>query len=99
MARRLLDDFDNLRFSTSATTRPPRENETDGVEYHFLSHEEFQQKIDADEFLEWEEVFNGNRYGTLRTAIENLMDNDSFVLLDIEGVEIGRAWCREGGSV
>lgn len=84
MARRLLDDFDNLRFSTSATTRPPRENETDGVEYHFLSHEEFQQKIDADEFLEWEEVFNGNRYGTLRSAIENLMDNDYFVLLDIE---------------
>lgn len=84
MARRLLDDFDRLRFSISATTRQPREYETDGKEYHFLSQEEFQQKIDNGEFLEWEEVFNGNRYGTLRSAIDSLMEKEYFVLLDIE---------------
>lgn len=84
MTRRLLSDFDKLRFSISATTRPPRPGETDGIDYHFLSAGEFQEKIDREEFLEWEEFYNGTRYGTLRSDIENQRKKGYFVLLDVD---------------
>lgn len=84
LANLLLEEFDNIRFSVSATTRSPRKGEKKGVNYHFLTHEEFQDKIDAGEFLEWEEFYNGNRYGTLRSDVENQRDKGYFVLLDIE---------------
>ncbi|MEX2601636.1 MAG: guanylate kinase [Balneolaceae bacterium] len=84
LANLLLEEFENIRFSVSATTRPPRTGEKDGVNYHFLTHEKFQEKIDAGEFLEWEEFYNGNRYGTLRSDVENQRDKGYFVLLDIE---------------
>ncbi|MEX1062199.1 MAG: guanylate kinase [Balneolaceae bacterium] len=84
MARLLLRDFGKLRFSISATTRPAREGEKHGVDYYFLSHRDFQDKIDSGEFLEWEEFYNGNRYGTLRSAVEDLRRRGFNVLLDIE---------------
>lgn len=84
MAKRLLRDFDKLKFSVSATTRPPRTGETDGVEYHFLSVEEFEQKIEENEFLEWEEFYNGTRYGTLRSDVESELNKGYFILLDID---------------
>ncbi len=69
--------------SVSATTRAPRFNETDGVDYHFLSNEEFDDAIAANEFLEWAE-FAGNRYGTPRKAVEESLRNGKSVLLEIE---------------
>lgn len=84
MARRLLNDFDNIRFSVSATTRPPRDGEQHGVDYYFLSRDEFQTKIEKGEFLEWEEFYNGYRYGTLRLDVEKQLDSGHSVLLDIE---------------
>lgn len=84
MARKLLNDFDNIRFSVSATTRPPRAGEQHGVDYYFLTREEFQTKIEKGEFLEWEEFYNGNRYGTLRSDVEKQLDAGYSVLLDIE---------------
>jgi guanylate kinase len=69
--------------SISATTRAPRFNETDGVDYHFLSNEEFDDAIAANEFLEWAE-FAGNRYGTPRKAVEESLRNGKSVLLEIE---------------
>src|SRR4051794_18772619 len=58
-----------MKLSVSATTREPRPGEVDGVDYHFLTPEEFQRRIDADEFLEWAE-YAGHRYGTLRSELE-----------------------------
>jgi len=84
IARRLLKDFKNLRFSVSATTRPPRSGEKKGVDYFFLTPDEFSDSIEAGDFLEWEEFYNGNRYGTLRSDIEKKMGQGYSVLLDIE---------------
>ena len=69
--------------SVSATTRTPRFNEVEGVDYHFYSHEKFDQAIAHDEFLEWAE-FAGNRYGTPRKAVEEALRNGQSVLLEIE---------------
>lgn len=84
MTQHLLGDFEQLRFSVSATTRPPRKGEIDGLHYHFLSDEEFKSRIDRGEFLEWEEFYNGTRYGTLRSDVESQLNKGYFVLLDIE---------------
>ncbi|PKD44229.1 guanylate kinase [Rhodohalobacter barkolensis] len=84
MTKRLLKDFDKLKFSVSATTRSPRKGEKDGVHYHYLSKETFKQKIENDEFLEWEEFYNGTMYGTLRSVVENELNKGYFILLDID---------------
>lgn len=84
MAERLLKEFDIIRFSVSATTREPREGEQDGVHYHFISRREFDKRIEQKAFLEWEEFYNGSRYGTLRSDVENQLNKGYFILLDIE---------------
>ncbi|MFO7846534.1 MAG: guanylate kinase [Balneolaceae bacterium] len=84
MARRLLADYSRIRFSVSATTRAPREGETDGKEYHFLSKQEFTEKIRNDAFLEWEEFYNGTMYGTLKEAVESELKKGYFIVLDID---------------
>jgi len=84
IAGKLLNDFENIAFSVSATTRQPRKDETDGLHYHFISEKEFKEKISHDEFLEWEQVYDGTYYGTLRSDIENLRNKGYFVLLDID---------------
>lgn len=84
MTQRLLDDFDNIRFSVSATTRKPRKGEKEGVHYHFLSEEEFKKRINKGDFLEWEEFYNGTLYGTLRSNVEKELEKGYFILLDIE---------------
>lgn len=84
IARSLLNDFPRIKFSVSATTRPPREGEQDGKDYFFLSREEFDQKIKQNDFLEWEEFYNGSRYGTLRSEVDKLIESGYFPLLDIE---------------
>lgn len=83
-ARRLFEDFKDLKFSVSATTRPPRPGEADGVHYYFISEEDFQEKIDSDEFIEWEEFYGGKRYGTLRSEVDKKLNSGYFILLDIE---------------
>lgn len=84
MAKRLLNDFDKLRFSVSATTRKPRPGEKDGREYHFITPEHFSDKIEKNDFLEWEEFYNGIRYGTLRSDVEFQLNKGYFILLDID---------------
>ena len=73
----------HLELSVSATTRAPRPGESDGVDYHFLSPEEFARRAEAGEFLE-HATFSGNRYGTLRTEIERTLDAGVSVVLEIE---------------
>ncbi len=69
LARRLLSELPGLRFSISATTRPPRDGERDGEHYHFLSEQDFRARIDAGAFAEYEEVFPGRLYGTLYSEL------------------------------
>lgn len=77
------DESLNLVYSISMTTRSPRNMEADGVDYYFVSQEEFQKRIDQDDFLEWCE-FVGNRYGTPRSIVEKLRDEGKNVFLEIE---------------
>ncbi|MGF1669771.1 MAG: guanylate kinase [Balneolaceae bacterium] len=84
LAKRLLNEFPNLVFSVSATTRPPRKGEKDGVDYHFISKKEFEKKIENNEFVEWEKFYNDTYYGTLQSDIEKLRNKGYFILLDID---------------
>ena len=72
-----------ITFSVSATTRPIREGERDGVDYHFLDRETFMARVEAGEFLEWAEVY-GNCYGTLRAPVEAARATGQSILLDID---------------
>ncbi|NOX36738.1 MAG: guanylate kinase [Calditrichaeota bacterium] len=73
----------DFRISISATTRPPRKTETDGVDYFFISEEEFLKRVEAGEFLEYENV-HGHYYGTLRKNVESLLKQGFTVLFDID---------------
>lgn len=76
----------DLHFSISATSREPRGNERHGVEYYFLSPEEFKSKIAANEFLEYEEVYTDKYYGTLKSEVERLLTNGNNVVFDVDVV-------------
>ena len=74
----------NLAFSISATSRAPREEEKDGIDYYFISLKEFKSKIKNEEFLEWEEVYRDNFYGTLKTEVERIWSQRKHVIFDID---------------
>ncbi len=82
----LLKVFPQLGFSVSACSRPIRKGETQGVDYYFLSVEEFKQKIENNEFVEWEEVYKDNFYGTLKTEIERIWKKGQYVIFDMDVV-------------
>ena len=84
IVKRLLENFDNLAFSISATTREKRAHEQDGVDYYFLSHKEFKDRIRNNEFAEWEEVYENQFYGTLKSEIERIWDAGKHIIFDIE---------------
>lgn len=84
LVKKLLEDFPNLEFSISATTRESRENETDGKDYHFISSEEFKAKIDQNEFLEWEEVYAGSYYGTPKSELTRIYGMGKTPIFDID---------------
>ncbi len=75
-----------LAFSISATTRAPRGSEEDEVDYHFLSTEAFLERVDRGEFLEWEEVYPGRYYGTLKSEVHRLWSEGKVVVFDIDVV-------------
>ena len=83
LLHRLMEKREKLRFSVSATTRPPREGEVDGKDYFFVDHPTFERMIAEDAFLEHAE-YVGNRYGTPRAAVEELLDAGYDVYLDID---------------
>jgi guanylate kinase len=80
----LLKTFPQLNFSVSATTRPKRDKETDGVDYHFLSVDEFKKRIAGNEFLEWEEVYKDRFYGTLKSEVERSAQIGKVLLFDVD---------------
>jgi guanylate kinase len=83
IAKNLLQGRDDLAYSVSATTRARREGERDGVDYHFLTREEFLRRVEAGEFLEWA-TYAGNLYGTLRSEIDAIVGRGRTAVLDIE---------------
>lgn len=85
IVKHLLANNPDLGFSISASTRDKRgRTEQDGKDYHFLSPEEFKTKIDNDEFIEWEEVYAGNFYGTLKSEIERIWSEGKNVIFDVD---------------
>ena len=82
----LLPQFPQLSFSISATSRAPRGQEEHGKDYYFLSSEEFKVRVAQDELLEWEEVYSGTYYGTLRTEVECMWSEGKVVVFDIDVV-------------
>lgn len=84
IVRHLLSKNFNFGFSISATTRKPRGEEQNGREYYFLSAEEFRNKVKRDEFLEWEEVYPGCFYGTLKSEVDRILKNGQNILFDID---------------
>jgi guanylate kinase len=86
IVRHLLNLDLNLEFSISATSRAMRHTETDGKDYYFLTPEEFRKKIENNEFLEWEEVYAGTYYGTLKSEVDRIRANGQNVIFDVDVV-------------
>lgn len=97
IAKALLAARDDVGYSVSATTRPPRPGERDGVDYHFLSDTEFTRRVEAGDFLEWAE-YSGYRYGTLRSEVDRVLASGRHVVLDID-VQGARAIRQRRGDV
>jgi guanylate kinase len=83
LIKELLKRVPDLELSVSATTRTPREGEVNGRDYHFLTPEEFEQRVHEDDFLEWA-TYSNNRYGTLRSEVERCIEAGKSVVLEIE---------------
>ena len=87
LVRHLLDQPElGLQFSISATSRSPRGREKHGRDYYFLSDEEFTRRVEQGDFLEWEEVYSGAKYGTLRSEVERIWKEQATVIFDIDVV-------------
>ncbi|MEO6538875.1 MAG: guanylate kinase [Ferruginibacter sp.] len=84
ITRHLMREFPQLSFSISAATRPARGTEKNKVDYYFISPEEFKQKIKDKEFAEWEMVYDGKYYGTLKSELERIWANNQIPVLDID---------------
>ncbi len=84
ITRYLMSRFPQLAFSISAATRQARANERNGVDYYFMSEADFQQKIKNKEFAEWEMVYEGKYYGTLKSELERIWNNGQVPVLDID---------------
>lgn len=102
LVKHLLNSFSQLEFSVSCATRKPRPNETNGKDYYFISVEDFRAKIDNDEFAEWEEVYEGSYYGTLKSEIERIREKGNSVIFDIDvmgGINLKNTYPDESLSV
>ncbi|MGB0886666.1 MAG: guanylate kinase [Vicingaceae bacterium] len=93
----LLQQELGLEFSISACNREKREGEIDGVDYHFLTTEDFKKRIENNEFVEWEEVYKDNYYGTLKTEINRIWNSGKNVIFDVD-VEGGLSLTKHFGE-
>ncbi|MBO5216122.1 MAG: guanylate kinase [Alistipes sp.] len=102
IVRQLLSRLPQLEFSISATSRQPRGTEQNGVDYFFLSQEEFHERVSAGEFVEWEEVYNGTCYGTLRSEIERIWQKGNTIIFDVDvmgGINLKRIFGEQACSI
>ncbi|MCL4107164.1 UNVERIFIED_CONTAM: hypothetical protein GTU68_032979 [Idotea baltica] len=84
IVRHLLKEYDFLDFSISATTRMKRDHEVNGKDYYFMSPEEFRYRAENNEFVEWEEVYEDQFYGTLKSEVSRLWENKKHIVFDID---------------
>lgn len=84
IVRELLKRFPQFEFSISATSRQPRGQERDGVDYYYLSNDEFRARVEHDEFVEWEEVYAGTCYGTLKSEMERIWAKGNIIVFDVD---------------
>ncbi|HEX9805139.1 MAG TPA: guanylate kinase [Candidatus Dojkabacteria bacterium] len=84
IVRHVLEKFDQMAFSVSATNREKRLSEREGVDYYFLSTDDFKEQINSGAFLEWEEVYEGYYYGTLKSEVERLWKLNKHIVFDID---------------
>lgn len=102
IVRALLACRDCFEFSISATSRQPRGTERDGVDYYFLTQEEFRARAAADAFVEWEEVYAGTCYGTLRSEVERIWSKGRVILFDVDvmgGINLKRIFGEDACSI
>jgi len=102
IVRELLKRFTCFEFSISATSRKPRGEERDGVDYYFLSSDEFRARVERDEFVEWEEVYAGTCYGTLRSEMERIWSKGNVILFDVDvigGINLKRLFGDDACSL
>ena len=102
IVRELLKRFNCFEFSISATSRQPRGQEQHGVDYYFLSNEEFRERVERNEFVEWEEVYAGTCYGTLRSEMERIWAKGNTILFDVDvlgGINLKRLFGDDACSI
>ena len=102
IVRRLLEQYPQFEFSISATSRAPRGVEQDGVDYHFLTPEAFAEKVKEDAFVEWEEVYAGTCYGTLKSEVERIWAKGNVILFDVDvmgGINLKRIFGEQACSI
>ncbi len=102
IVHRLLEIYPQLEFSISATSRAPRGQEQDGVDYYFLSQEAFRQAVAEGRFVEWEEVYAGTCYGTLRSEVERIWAKKHVIVFDVDvmgGINLKRIFGNDACSV
>ena len=86
IVHQLLKKYPQFEFSISATSRAPRGQEVDGVDYYFLTEEEFLRRIDEDAFVEWEAVYAGTHYGTLKSEVDRIWSKGNVIIFDVDVV-------------
>lgn len=102
VVKRMLEIFPQLEFSISATSRAPRGSERNGVDYHFLTPEEFSAAVADDKFVEWEEVYKGTCYGTLRSEVERIWSKGNVIIFDVDvmgGLNLKRIFGDDACSI
>jgi guanylate kinase len=98
----LLKEFPTLQFSISATSRAPRGKECNGKEYYFFTSEQFKELISRDELVEYEEVYSGSYYGTLRSEVERIWGNGGTIVFDIDvkgGVNLKKLFGKQALAI
>ncbi len=102
IVRRLLSHFPQFEFSISATSRQPRGSEQHGVDYYFLTPEEFAEAVREERFVEWEEVYAGTCYGTLRSEMERIWAKGNVIVFDVDvlgGINLKRIFGEDACSI
>ncbi len=102
IVRELLGIFPQFEFSISATSRLPRGSEQDGIDYYFLTNDEFRSLVEKDGFVEWQEVYAGTCYGTLRSELDRIWQKGNIILFDVDvmgGINLKRIFGGDACSI
>lgn len=102
IVKRMLELFPQLEFSISATSRAPRGSERNGIDYHFMTADDFTRAAEAGEFVEWEEVYKGTCYGTLKSELERIWSKGNVMVFDVDvmgGLNLKRIFGDDACSI